>query len=68
MNRKSETLAIALLAASCGGQVEREAPRCHEVRGYFADARCSQRISFNWCEPPDVYFAIRDHQCTLVRP
>lgn len=60
-----------LAVVACGGQVEREgdgAPYCHEVRGYFADQRCSQRITFDVCAPPEHAYTIRAHKCTLVRP
>lgn len=64
-------LMFALLAASCGGQVEhspeRERP-CHVVKGYFADQRCSQRIEFDWCDPPEFYFSNLNRKCELVRP
>lgn len=61
---------LALLLASCGGQVEREreAPRtCHEVRGYFADNRCSRSVTFDSCDRPAYVWAVRDFKCTQVR-
>lgn len=63
-------VAIAFLAVGCGGQVDETEPEpaCHEVRGYFADQRCSERISFDSCEPPEFVFAVQDFRCTLVQP
>lgn len=63
--------ALALLAAAaCGGQVEDEreaAPFCHEVRGYFADNRCSEPLAFDSCERPAYAWAVRDFKCQQVR-
>ena len=66
-------IALAFLVAACGGQVDynedasEEPAPCHAVRGYFADNRCSERVEFDSCAPPDYVFAVRDFKCTLVR-
>jgi len=68
--KRGLALVVALLVVACGGQVEHEpeaAPFCHEVRGYFSDNRCSQRLAFDSCDRPAYVWAVRDFKCQQVR-